>query len=223
MVTVRLRSEDLRRFDPNGAERPALETIDARANLGIELHVAEAWGIRIGADAVVWGLDSARGQASAGGSIRVLRTERRGPQVRGEALVTPVFQSAQVESSWLVTDSRWNFVPRIRAGLGDDLPPQWTFPLGGDQGFPGLHLGERRGERELSGSLRVGYEIKGPIEIRLLLAAGRAWTPDFANLDWLGGARLGIGADTPAGPIDVGYGVTTTGRTALYLRLGQWF
>jgi hypothetical protein len=95
--------------------------------------------------------------------------------------------------------------------------------LGGDQGFPGLRIGERRGERELSGALRVGYGLKGPIEIRLLVAAGRAWTPSLGDPGWLGGARLGIGADTPAGPIDVAYGFATTGRTGLYLRLGQWF
>ena len=223
MATVRLRSEDIRRFDADGAELPALETLDARANVGIELHAAEAWAIRMGADALAWGVDSARGKASAGGSIRVLRAGRRGPQVRGEALVTPVFQSAHLESSWRVTNRRWSFAPRMRVGWGGDLPAQWTFALGGDQGFPGLHLGERRGTRELSGSLRAGYAVKGPIELRLHLAAGRAWTPEIPDPGWLGGARLGLGAETPAGPIDVAYGVATTGRTALYLRIGQWF
>jgi hypothetical protein len=112
---------------------------------------------------------------------------------------------------------------RRSARRGNDLPPQWTLSLGGDEGFPGLHLGERRGSREVFGSLRVGIAVRGPIEIRALAAAGRAWSPGAGSEEWLAGGRLGVGADTPAGPIDVAYGVTTDGRRALYLRLGKWF
>jgi hypothetical protein len=86
-----------------------------------------------------------------------------------------------------------------------------------------LHLGEERGSREVEASLRFGYAVKGPIQVRVLLATGRGWTPGTGGNDWVGGARLGFGADTPAGPIDVAYGVATTGRGALFLRLGKWF
>lgn len=223
LATLRIRTEDVRRFDPEGNTLTPIGTSDGRATAGLELLAGEAWRIQLGGDAVVWGTDSTRGRGTGGGSLRVLREARGGPALAAEALVTAAFQSARLQSGWRWASGRWSLVPTLRAGWGRDLPPQWTFPLGGDEGFPGLHLGERRGSRELSGSLRVGHAIKGPIELRLLAAAGRAWTPGAADRDWLAGARLGIGADTPAGPVDLSYGAATTGRTALYLRLGQWF
>src|SRR5204863_1239060 len=103
----------------------------------------------------------------------------------------------------------------------DDPPPQWTHALGGDEGFPGLHLGEQRGSREVYGALRIGRVLAGPVEVRLLVAGGRAWTPGAVPNDWVAGARLGFGADTPAGPIAGAHGVTPTGPPALLLRPGH--
>ena len=88
---------------------------------------------------------------------------------------------------------------------------------------PASTYGEMRGSREAFASLRASHSIKGPVEFRLTVATGRAWSPTVLAPNWLTGARLGLGADTPAGPIDVAYGVTIIGRHALYLRLGQWF
>jgi outer membrane translocation and assembly module TamA len=65
--------------------------------------------------------------------------------------------------------------------------------------------------------------VRGPIQARLLIAAGRAWTPAAPRSDWLAGARLGFGADTPVGPVDASYGVASNGRHALFIRLGKWF
>lgn len=224
MATLRVRNEEIRRFDPGGAELAAMETNDARLDAAIELRPAEAWRIRVGADVLTWGADSTRGMTSAGGSIRLSRAGRRGVQVDGDALATGEFQSAHLVASWPLVHRSWNAVPAARLGWGSArLPLQWTYPLGGVDGFPGLHLGEVRGTREVAASLRLGYAIKGVIEARLLLAGGRAWTPATADQDWLGGARIGLGADTPAGPIDLAWGIATNGRGALYLRVGQWF
>jgi hypothetical protein len=151
------------------------------------------------------------------------RDSHFGPEIQGEALVTDAFQSARIAASWPVVHRSWSVLSTARAGWGRDLPLEWTTPLGGDQGFPGLHLGEDRGTDELFLSVRLGYTIKRPIQIRLLVATGRAWTPDVPSPDWKAGARLGLGADTPVGPVDVAYGVDFTGRGALYLRLGRWF
>ena len=222
-TTLRMRSEDIRRFDADGNELSTTATSDASVHAGIEVRAGEAWRVRFGGDVVAWGSEAMRGRASVGGSARLLRSAHAGPQVSGEAIVTGAFQAVHLTSRWPLIHRGWSVVPTVRAGWGADLPLQWTFPLGGDDGFPGLHLGERRGSRELAGSVRLGYAIKGPIELRLLLASGRTWTPGGLNQDWLGGVRLGLGADTPVGPIDVAWGVATTGRDAFYLRLGQWF
>lgn len=223
MVTLRVRAEDVRAFDPDGAELPEIETSDARLNAGLEMRAGEAWRIRVGADALVWGAEPVRGEATGGGSLRVQRTARAGPQLSAETLLTPALWWAQTVANWPVARRRWTVLPAARLSWGEDLPLQWTFPLGGDDGFPGLHQGERRGTREALGSVRIGYAVKGPIQLRLLLAGGRAWTPGGVDDDWLAGTRIGLGADTPAGPIDLAWGVATTGRTALFLRLGQWF
>ncbi len=223
VITVRARSEDVRQFDPDGGDLPQVSTSDARLNAGIEFKIGEHWRIQPAGDLVTWGAEGRRGEGTAGGSLRVLRSARKGPQVTGETLLAPGFRFAHLAAGWNLGEGRWKVAPAARAGWGEDLPLQWTFPLGGDDGFPGLHLGERRGSRELMGSVRFGYGVRGPIEVRLLLAVGRTWTPNGPDRGWLGGARLGLGADTPAGPIDLAWGLATSGRGALFLRLGQWF
>jgi NTE family protein len=223
MVALRARHEDVRQFDGDGEELPAFGTRDVRMTGAVELRGDEAWRFRIGGDAVAWGGDDLRGRTTLGGSVRVERQGRNGAEVLGETLLTGRFQSAHLSAAWPLNRRSWNLRPTARLGWGEDLPAQWTFPLGGDEGLPGLHLGELRGTREVYGSVRLGIALKGPVQARLLVAGGRAWTPGPNSNDWIAGGRLGLGADTPVGPIDVAYGVATTGRGTLYLRLGRWF
>jgi len=223
MLTFRLRGEDLRQFDADGGTVPELTTSYARATGGFELKLGPSWRFRLGGDVVTYGATPLRGATGLGGSLRALRAGASGLALDAEALATDKFQRVHLAGSLPMLHRGWSVVPAARLGWGDDLPPQWTFPLGGYEGFPGLHLGEERGTREAFGSVRLGLAIKGPIELRLLLASGRTWSEADSSRDWLGGARLGLGADTPAGPIDVAYGLSTSGRGALFLRLGQWF
>ncbi|MEO8450856.1 MAG: patatin-like phospholipase family protein [Gemmatimonadota bacterium] len=223
MTTVRLRAEDVRTFDDDGRLLGTVPTTDARLSSGVEIRAWKAWRVRFGADAFLWGGRGIRGDGAVGGSLRVERQWTAGPQMLSEAIVTGGFQSVRMTVSWPMVHHAWWAEPGIRAAIGHDLPLQWTFPLGGDDGFPGLHIGALRGSREAEGLVRFGRAIKGAIEIRAMVAAGRAWTPGAPGNDWVGGARLGLGADTPVGPIDVAYGVATNGRGALFLRLGQWF
>ena len=116
-------------------------------------------------------------------------------------------------------------VPRVRLGWGEDLPLQLQFPLGGDEGFPGLHIGERRGSREAMLGAALSTPVLGPVLVRLELAVGRT-AADGALLGadgWVGGARAGLGAETPVGPVRFEYGVALRGRGALFVRLGRWF
>jgi hypothetical protein len=105
------------------------------------------------------------------------------------------------------------------------LPLQSEFALGGEDGFPGLHLGERRGDREALLGLMMTYDLAGPFVARLELASGRTrhGRDLVGSAGWLTGIRAGVGAHTPVGPVRVEYGVASTGRGAVFVRLGRWF
>ena len=221
--TVRLRGEDVRRFDPNGRELPTLGTVNGRATAGVEFLVGRRLRVRVGVEGLTWGSDGTRGDAAFGSSLLVERRAASGLDLSGEVVATASVRWAKLAASWHATHRGWHWRPEIQVGWGDQLPAQWTLPLGGADGFPGLHIGERRGTRELAGVVNGGVRFLGPIEIRATVAVGRAWIPGPNATDWIGGGRIGLGADTPAGPIDVGYGAATNGRRALYLRVGQWF
>lgn len=62
-----------------------------------------------------------------------------------------------------------------------------------EDGFPGLHLGERRGDREALLSLMLTYALKGPFVGRVQLATGRSsfGGPLLGSSDWVVGARAG--------------------------------
>lgn len=223
IAVLRLRTEDVRRFDPDGVELPAIGTSDLRAGLGLEVRVGTDWRIRAGGDLFVWGAEPLRGRSAGGGALRLERAARNGPRIRSEMVATSAFQSAHLTGQWPLAARRWRFLPTLRAGIGADLPLQWSHALGGDEGFPGLHVGERRGTREVYGAVRAGIRILGPLEARFAPAVGRAWTPGVGGQDWVAGFRIGLGADTPVGPLEAAWGFASGGRDALYLRLGAWF
>jgi len=120
---------------------------------------------------------------------------------------------------------RVRIFPRLRLGWGERLPIQLGLPLGGNDGFPGLHIGERRGDREAMLGVQFATPIKGPLLARVELAAGRSSTGGafFNSTGWLAGIRGGVGAETPFGPVRIEYGFATRGREALFVRLGRWF
>jgi hypothetical protein len=115
--------------------------------------------------------------------------------------------------------------PRLRLGWGDGLPLQLGFPLGGDDGFPGYHIGERRGDREAMLGLLFTVPLQGPLLARMELATGgtEAHSPRFTGGGWTAGVRAGLGAETPVGPVRFEYGVALRGRGALFVRIGRWF
>jgi hypothetical protein len=100
-----------------------------------------------------------------------------------------------------------------------------TFPLGGVDGFPGLNIGELRGDRELFAQFVVARRILGPIDLRFTAASGQAATggPTLPRGRWQAGGRVGLAADTPIGPIRVEYGLARHQRNGFFVRLGEWF
>jgi hypothetical protein len=115
--------------------------------------------------------------------------------------------------------------PEVRLGVGRRLPVQTAFELGGPDGFPGLTVGERRGDREVMLRVQSAWQLKGPLAVRWLMAVGRS--ADGGNLleeeRWLGGVRLGIGATTLIGPVSFEYGFASNGEKAAFIRVGRWF
>ena len=136
-----------------------------------------------------------------------------------------MYQQLAFEGSLVTRLGVVRLTPRLRLGWGNGLPLQLGFPLGGDDGFPGYHLGERRGDREAMVGFLFTVPVKGPLLARLELATGGtdAKSSRFAGGGWTAGVRAGLGADTPVGPVRFEYGWALQGRSALFVRLGRWF
>jgi hypothetical protein len=120
---------------------------------------------------------------------------------------------------------RLTLEPEVQLGVGNHLPIHKAFELGGDEGFPGLHVGERRGDREVYARIQSSWQVRGLVALRMLVAAGRSANGGglFERIQWLAGIRLGLGAATPIGPVAFEYGFASNGRRAAFIRVGRWF
>ncbi|MBM3276174.1 MAG: patatin-like phospholipase family protein, partial [Candidatus Sericytochromatia bacterium] len=189
IVTVHLLAEDVRQFDDAGIETRAAATREGRVAAGVEFRPGIAWRIRLQAEAIRW---SEPGASSSvlGGSLETSARSRGGKSITMEALWAGASARFRVAGEApMIRTGRTTTVASGRLGWGRALPLRWTLPLGGDAGFPGLHLGERRGFAETMAAVRFGYRAIGPLEARVFAAAGRVWTDARSPGPWLGGAR----------------------------------
>jgi hypothetical protein len=224
-ITLRFASEDVRRFDQDGDELDELETREALGFAGVERVFPLGWEVALGVHGHVWHEPIRNDLSTLGLAARAIRVSRiRGEVVRAEAVWSGVYRRAHLDAELFGRVGPLRLTPRVRMGWGEGLPVQLAFPLGGDDGFPGLHIGERRGDREAMMGLMVTTGIKGPLLGRVELAAGRTATGGslFGDDGWVGGIRAGIGADTPVGPVRFEYGYSTEDRGAVFVRLGDW-
>lgn len=248
VAIVKLADEDLRRFDDDGIELPADDVREALLSAGVESNLPAGYRLTLTGEWRSWIdtdlVDRTRSDATAVGarfSIEKLTTDRD-RLAHFEAVVTDVYRMATIETRLSGNSGPFRIEQRLRAGVGRRLPAQLTLPLGGENGFPGLHLGERRGDRELFTSLAISRRVIGPLRVRVTAAVGRtAFNRDpatlpieadptpfrFGNLfggnGWLAGARAGLGTDTPLGPVIVEYGRSSENRGVVFLRVGRWF
>ena len=224
-LTARFALEQVRRFGSEGEELGSGHTREVVGFLGLERAIHSGWELAAGLIGHAW--DEPRGdQATVGIEVRGLKaTPSRLPVFQAGLLWTGVYQRAAVQITGSLRRGRVQLLPRLRVGWGDGLPLQYEFALGGEDGFPGLHLGERRGNREALLGLMLTYDLTGPFVARMELVTGR--TGEGGSLvqsaGWLTGIRAGLGAHTPVGPVRVEYGVASTGRGAVFVRLGRWF
>jgi len=225
-LTMRIASEDVRRFDGDGDELDEAPTREAIAFAGAERALPGGWELVAGGRAHSW-REPGRGDRSTLGVVAAVSraTRDRSRLLLGEVVWTGLYRRAVLEAQAPARFGTVRLVPRLRLGWGDDLPLQLGFPLGGSDGFPGLHIGERRGDREAMLGLLFIVPLQGPLLARLELAGGRTGAGGGLLEDdgWVGGVRAGLGADTPVGPVRFEYGHSTEGRGALFVRLGRWF
>jgi NTE family protein len=224
-TTARLALESVRRFDAEGKEVDAATTREAIGFLGVERAFDRGWEFALGLTGHAWH-EPGRDRSTLGVSVRGLKaTSSRLPVVQSSLVWTGVYQRADLEGEASLRAGRFHLRPHLRLGWGEQLPMQATFPLGGDDGFPGSHLGEHRGDREALLGLMISYDLTGPFVARMELVTGRSAIggPFLDSRGWMTGVRAGLGAHTPVGPVRVEYGVANSGRGAVFVRVGRWF
>ena len=224
-LTARLATESIRRFDADGDELDPARTREGTLFLGVERAFTDGWEASLGGTGKAWHEPEAD-RSTFGVTAGLMKVSPSGFRLAQAALDwAGLYHRAAIEGVVSIGLGALRIRPAFRWGWGEDLPLQESFPLGGDDGFPGLHIGELRGDREAMASVLLTYTIKRPFVARAEVASGRSATggPALSTAGWIVGGRAGFGADTPVGPVRFEYGVTKDGRSAVLVRLGQWF
>jgi NTE family protein len=225
-ATLRLANEDIRRFDAEGEEVAQAFIREGFVFGGIERFLGREWQLAIGAEGHTWDEPGRPNRSTLGAVARLTgATRQRGRVMQAEAAWTGIYRRIAVEGTVQGRMGVVRVAPRLRLGWGEGLPLQLGFPLGGDDGFPGYHIGERRGDQEAMLGVLFTVPVRGPLVARLELATGgtAAEVARFVDGGWTAGARIGLGAETPVGPMRFEYGLALRGRDALFVRLGRWF
>ncbi len=230
-VTGRIGDQKIIRYNDSGRESGRPNTREAILFVGLDREMGSRWLISLGFDGRVWRdadttLARATGEnGSSGGALLRVAHYPGFTALLAEGVWSGTFRRLQGELSTRITAGRFTFVPHARVGWGEFLPLQEQFPLGGSDGFPGMAVEELRGDREVFGAIQTAFAVHPPFSVRVLLAAGRSANggPLFWSEDWLAGARVGLGLDTPIGPVQFEYGVASNGRDQLFVRIGRWF
>lgn len=226
LLSVQLKHEDIRRFDPDGNSLSTMSTREIDILAGYEHEYRDRWWFQAGATGSAWH-DSTRSNGTAAGlAAGAHQVDRQGNHLLDlGAEWTSVFSKATADVTWPLSMGALHVTPRLRYGWGERLPSQLSYALGGDEGFPGLHIGERRGDRESYASTLFAYRVLGPLLVRLELAAGAtALGGDLVpRRGWIAGVRSGVGVDSPVGPIRAEYGYNSLHRGTVFIRVGRWF
>ena len=227
VLSGQLAREEVRQFTESGGGAPAVRTSEAAAFLGLERGFGARWLVTGGGFGHIWDAPGSSREGGMGGVVRLSSGPRYASSgVWGEGVLTNAYRRVQAEARQ-VMPLAWGFrvTPSLRFGWGKDLPFQRTFFLGGYEGFPGLNIGERRGDRELLAQVLVTRRILGPLHLRLTAASGQTafGGRTLPRGRWQAGGRIGLGAETPIGPIRVEYGLERSGRNGVFVRVGEWF
>ena len=224
--------EDIRVF-MDQTELPSITTRELRLFAGTGRSPERGWRFRLGPELLVWHEDT-RGDRTAFGGHGTLGLSGgpAGLRLRLDGAVTTAYQSASAETSVGLRFGSVILRPRVRFGWASDgTPLQSTFPLGGNEGFPGLRLTERRGYQELLFGLSALRPLIGPVALRAEGMVGAVGSgPGFLRRggtsydgEWLQGIRAGVEIRTPLGPVRLEEGVNSRGDWEGFVRTGTWF
>ncbi len=197
--------------------------------LGVDVPVSPMWTVQTGPLIRRWhgGLtDSARTATPIGAALRVDHGDETKRQFgRLDLELNQRYRRASGRFSLITSTRVARFTSTIRAGATSvEAPYSAWFLLGGTEGFPGLNVRESIGTWAASYMLDAARHLYGPLNTQVTGMTGtvsRSADRAFGG-KWLFGARVGIGADSPIGPIRLQYGLSTTGRRQWFARIGRW-
>lgn len=234
--------EVVRIYDEQGGERDRPYTRDLVLFAGVTLIPAAGQRIAIGPVGHVWGVRSAElpddDVSGAVGlmarAVSLFTPPTSGPdlsfvpRVAAELLVLDRYHRADVDADFRLRYGDLILHPRGGAGWGEDQPLAAQFTLGGNEGFPGLRIGERRGNRAAFVALQILHRLTGPLYLRAELGTGSTSVahvrdPEIMALSGAGsvsGVEAGLATDTPIGPFVISYGTSTTGRPIFKISVG---
>ncbi|HSE67051.1 MAG TPA: patatin-like phospholipase family protein, partial [Gemmatimonadales bacterium] len=214
VFSARIWGESVRLYDSTGVLQASVRDREARGFLGLEHEFGSRGVLGLGGTGYVGDADVPE---PSGVGLQMYFTS--GPRYRpsgafGEFTWTSGYTRLHLEAKQRFKVGTLNLIPELQYGIGDALPPHLTLMLGGYEGFPGFHIGERRDECVLMFRLTAYEKLIGPFSLRLQGAAGQASEPDggLPQGNWLGGGRIGLGLDTPIGDVRVEYGRNTEDR-----------
>jgi len=197
--------------------------------IGVDVPVSPMWTVQTGPLIRRWhgGLtDSARTATPIGVALRVDHGDETRRQFgRLDLEWNQRYRRASGRFSLITSTRVARFTSTIRAGATSvEAPYSAWFLLGGTEGFPGLNVRESIGTWTASYMLDAARHLYGPLNTQVTGMTGtvsRSADRAFEGT-WLFGARVGIGADSPIGPIRLQYGLSTTGRRQWFARIGRW-
>ncbi|HZE73887.1 MAG TPA: patatin-like phospholipase family protein [Gemmatimonadales bacterium] len=223
--------EEIRVFADEG-ELPSITTRELRLFAGAGRRRERGWRYELGPELLVWHEDDRDDRTAFGahGSLEHAGVPN-GTRLRLDGVLTSVYQRAAAEAALGIGIGEVTLQPRVRFGWGSDgTPLQASFPLGGDEGFPGLRLTDRRGFQELLFGLMARHPVAGPVALRIEGMVGAVGSGpgflrrgDSINGEWLGGVRGGLEIRTLLGPVRLEEGVNTNGQWEGFVRTGTWF
>jgi hypothetical protein len=225
ILSLRLLSQDVRQFPPGGGDFTRLHVREVDGSAGFEWARVGAWRIGVAGRASSWRTPEGDDRSTAGAYLAARTEPDHRLRSSGELTWTGAYRLARFELGASIETGRLSVIPLVRLGAGRELPVQTAFELGGTDGFPGLEVGARRGDREVLGQVQSAWRVRGPLALRLLLASGRSAQGGslFGRDNWLAGVRAGLGATTPVGPVAFEYGFASDGSRAAFIRVGRWF
>ncbi len=144
------------------------------------------------------------------------------------------YERLALQARGAVSRGRMTFVGRLEGSTSfqSSLPFDDRFELGGFMRLSGLERGRLFGDDLATAALGVQFQIArlsptlgGHLYFGLLGEAGQAWqyddTPTLTDI--VPGFTTFLGAETPLGPVYVGYGYAEGGYQSVYVFLGRSF